>query len=476
MVNKPLAVIVLGTMLAALLALTPTIRASANGLDPVDDFVTDYAALNGLPGAAVAVVKDGEIVHETATGEGITPDKPMMLGSIGKMFTAFAVLQLVDDGRIDLDDPVVNHLPNFTMDDPRADRISVRQLLSHTSGIPNPTIVPEAQTAAQRTTQLGALSLSTDPGTTYSYSNLGYQLAAHLVEEVSGQEYVDYLTEHIFEPAGMDDTWGVLTTGDEPGQRDGHVTAYGTAIPMQEMEALIAGNGSVISTAHDTGLWLGMLQRDGVAEDGTRLLSEELITEAQQPQPSSPHYGLGWEHTQTSDPARVCHSGTMTRYSARVDLVPSSGYGVAVLANSFTTIQDHPFEISTGVIDITEGDTPENGAPVPTIVDDVLGLITLGTLALGVRGVMRSGRWVERRRGRALWRFVLRQLPHAIAPALAVIVFAVVPTLQGNAATPVDVFGMWPAPMVLLLATGLTGAGLIVSRTIHRVRGSRPAD
>lgn len=473
--TRPLIPVVLATALAALLAVAPATRATAEGPAPIDDFIADYAATNGLPGVAVAVVKDGEVIHEAATGEGITPDTPMMLGSISKTFTAFAVLQLVDDGRIDLDDPVVDHLPDFTMDDPRADRISVRQLLSHTSGIPNPIIVPEARTAAQRVDQLGSMSLSSDPGTTYLYSNLGYQLAAQLVAEVSGQEYVDHLTEHIFEPLGMDDTWAVVTTGDEPGQRDGHVTAYGTAIPMQEMEALMAGNGSVISTAHDAGLWLGMLQRGGVAEDGTRLLSEELITEAQQPQPSSPHYGLGWEHTQTSDPARVGHSGTMTRYSARVDLVPSSGYGVVVLTNSFTTMWDHPFSISTGIIDITEGNDPGIGAPVPTIVDLVLAVITFGILALGVRGVVRAGRWVARRRARATWRFVLRQLPHAIAPALAVFVFAVVPTLQGNAATPVDVFGMWPAVMVLLLAAGLTGAAVIAARSVHRFSRGRPA-
>src|SRR5699024_1786896 len=175
---------------AALRLLAPATRASAEGAAPIADFLTDYAAPSGLPGVAAAVVKDGETIHEAATGDGITSDTPMMLGSISKTFTAFAVLQLVDDGRIDLDDPVVDHLPDFTMDDPRADRISVRQLLSHTSGIPNPIIVPEARTAAQRVDQLGSMSLSSDPGTTYLYSNLGYQLAAHLVAEVSGQDYV----------------------------------------------------------------------------------------------------------------------------------------------------------------------------------------------------------------------------------------------------------------------------------------------
>jgi len=121
--TRPLAPVILATALAALLALAPATRATAEGPAPIDDFLTDYAATNGLPGVAAAVVKDGETIHEAATGDGITSDTPMMLGSISKTFTAFAVLQLVDDGRIDLDDPVVDHLPDFTMDDPRADRI-----------------------------------------------------------------------------------------------------------------------------------------------------------------------------------------------------------------------------------------------------------------------------------------------------------------------------------------------------------------
>src|SRR5699024_4048445 len=108
-------VVVLGTVLAALLAVTPATRAAADGLDTVDDYLADYAATNGLPGIAVAVVKDGEIVHEAATGDGIGTDTPMMLGSVSKMFTAVAVLQLVDDGKVDLDEPVVTYLPDFAI-------------------------------------------------------------------------------------------------------------------------------------------------------------------------------------------------------------------------------------------------------------------------------------------------------------------------------------------------------------------------
>jgi CubicO group peptidase (beta-lactamase class C family) len=287
---------------------------------------------------------------------------------------------------------------------------------------------------------------------------------------VSGQPFPGYLADHIFTPLGMTDTRVVVvTTGEVVGADAGHVTAYGGAIGMPEMTQLNGGSGGVISTAHDMTRWLAMQQNGGVAPDGTRLLSEELIKEAQSPQPASPNGGLGWRHTQTADPARVGHDGSETRYSSRLDLVPSSGYGVVVLLNSYTPTLKHPFSISTGIIDITEGDEPELGAPVPTIIDAILGLITVGVLALAARGLLRVERWVERRKRWPGWRFALRLLPQLIMPAAAVFVFVVLPLLQNNTATPLDAFGLWPAAMILLLAGAVAGLTLTVVRIWRRV-------
>ena len=104
-------------------------------------FVDDYLRRNGLPGATVAVVKDGEVVLETGLGHDsdgrpLDEHSRLRLGSVSKSFTAFAVLQLVDEGSVDLDEPVATYLPDLDMSDERASRITVRQLLSHRRGSP----------------------------------------------------------------------------------------------------------------------------------------------------------------------------------------------------------------------------------------------------------------------------------------------------------------------------------------------------
>jgi CubicO group peptidase (beta-lactamase class C family) len=442
--------------------------------DALDTWVQSYADRHGLPGIAVAVVKDGALVDTAATGGGETPltDRtPLAIGSVSKMFTAFAVLQLVDAGQIGLDDPVQRHWPEFDVDDPRADRITVRQLLSHTAGLPSPTLVPPAHSVEESAARLSDMRLRSDPGSSYAYSNPGYWAAARLVEVVSGEPFADYLDRHLFTPAGMDDTRNAETrASDEPGMDEGHVTAYGTAIPLPEMTGFNAGSGGIVSTAHDMGRWLALQQRGGVAEDGTRLLSEELITEAQTAQRNAGTYGLGWQHTSTADPARIGHDGSLTRYSSRVDLVPSSGYGVVALLDSYTPTYQHPFTISTGVIELSEGHSPAPGAPVATIIDAVLGVLTLGILALQIRGLRRAPDWARRRRDHPAWRFGLRSLPQMIAPLLTVTIFLVLPLIEDNSATSLDAFGLWPAAMILLVVTGASGFVLTLARVWNRIR------
>ena len=419
----------------------------------------------------MAVIKNGEPVYATGAGQEadgiIAADRPMAIGSVSKMITAFAVLQLVDAGRIDLDQPVRRQLPEFTVDDPRGALITVRQLLSHRSGLPNPTVIAPAASPQERVGQLRDVHLDSDPGSTFVYSNLNYHLAARLVEVSSGQDFSTYLHDHVFAPLGMDNTRAVDVTDDQPGTTDGHVTAYGGVVPLPELVGMNAGAGGVISTADDLARWLAMQQRGGVAADGARLLSADLVREAQTPVADS-SYGMGWQATRTSVPARIGHDGSLTRYSARAELVPSSGYGVVVLLNSYTPITKHPFEISAGIVDLTEGKAPDAGAPVATIVDGILGLMTIMVIGLGVRGVIRSKIWVARRGRRPGWLFGIRLLPQLVMPVVAIGVFVVLPRLAGQSASAVDAFGLWPAAMVLLLVSAVVGLTLTGVRAARR--------
>ena len=466
----------LATIASLLLGATPaaaevTAEVTAEEYDDAraQSFVEDYLARHGLPGAAYVVVKDGEPVTEGAAG-GVGVDTAMSVGSLAKGFTAFAVLQLVDAGQVDLDAPVTAYLEDFSVGGADADDITVRRLLSHTSGLPNPLLLRSTGTLEGDVADIAGLEVDAEPGTTYAYSNLNYRTLARLVEVVSGEGFDAYLAGHVFEPLGMADTRSVISVSDTDGLDDGHVTAYGVALGLPELAGDIGGAGGVISTAHDMGRWLAMQQLGGVTPDGERLLSEELVEESHTVQPEAETYGLGWQRTTTADPARIGHDGSLTRYSSRMDLVPSSGYGVAVLLDSYTPTLQHPFSISTGLIEISEGRSPELGAPVATLIDLALGAITLVVALLGVRGVLRSRRWVERRRSLPGWRFALRQLPQLVLPALAGVLFVGLTAGADNPATPLDAYGLWPAGTTVVLVGGIVGLVLVATRTTRWLR------
>lgn len=474
---------VVGVLCLALSAVSWAVPARASSdtvpeLDgPAASYVSDYVDRHGLPGAAYAVLKDGDTVTLGGAG-GVSADTPMAVASVSKPITAFSVLQLVDRGLVELDSPVTDYLPSFSVRGADPDGITVRMLLDHTSGLPNPLIVPSAGALAADVEHIAEVSAASAPGTSYLYSNLNYRTLAYLVEIVSGQPFDTYLHDQVFEPLGMRDTLSVISAADSAVFDRGHVTAYGTSIRIPEMAGDLVGSGGVVSTARDMSRWLAMQQRGGTTAEGDRLLSAELVEESHTVQPNAGKYGLGWQHTSTAEPSRVGHDGALTRSGARIDLVPSSGYGTVVLLDSYTPTFQHPFEISTGLIELTEGRVPAPGAPVATIIDLSLAGLTLLVVALGARGVRRSGRWSARRANLPVWRFVLRQLPQAVMPVGAGVLFLGLTAGPGNPATPVDAFGLWPAATTLVLVAGVVGLVLIAVRSARwvpvRHRGPKP--
>lgn len=197
----------------------PSQAASMLDTEQIDDYIANYLERNGLPVAAIVVVKDGELVYENGYGhdsdwEPLTAKSKMRLASGSKPFTAFAVLQLVDEGKVELDEPAVNYIPELTLNDTRWNQVTVRQLLSHTSGLPNPIIVGPADTLKHGVSRFHDWNLQSEPGEKYAYSNANYWILAYLVEQVSGMTFADYLKQKVFSPLGMEDSLSAVNSGD----------------------------------------------------------------------------------------------------------------------------------------------------------------------------------------------------------------------------------------------------------------------
>ena len=456
--------------------------AAADGHPPVDlaaldRLVSDGLEASSIPGAAIAITRGTEVLHVRGYGHdgndvAVTEETRFRIASLSKSFTSMAVLQLVDAGRLSLDDPVVGHLPEFRLADPRGADITVRQLLDQTSGLADREVPdlsrPQPSTLAEATTSLRSAHLVAAPGTQFNYHNPNYHVAARLVELVSGQPFDSYLREHVFRPAGM---FASLTTdtGDEPvpDLADGHVTAYGHPVPAHAPDTFEGGAGGVVSTAADVAQWLVVQTNGGRTADGTRLVSARGMAERHTPSALS-GYGLGWDiDGPPGAPTRLEHSGNLLTFSAYQAVLPQSGYGVALLFNSGSPFLREQTAIFRNVLKLVEGTdrTPSRPRVTTAALDAVLGCLTAIVLALGALGGLTSGRWARRYAGTRLY-IVLGLAPSVVVLGLV----AAFPDIAGRLAGGRDVSWVaaaysWPALVVLIAAALIAAATTLIARS-----------
>lgn len=191
---------------------------------------------SGTPGLAVGVWKNGKVVYARGFGvlaEGgrqrITPATVFHVASISKTFVAIGVLQLMEQGKVKLDDPVTTYVPYFQLKDPGYRAITIRQLLSHTAGMPDVTdygwYKPEYDDKALERYIRGLKdsTLIARPGEKWQYSNIGFELLADLIANVSGEPFEVYVQRHILTPAGMRHSTFLMTDVDSANFATGHI-------------------------------------------------------------------------------------------------------------------------------------------------------------------------------------------------------------------------------------------------------------
>jgi CubicO group peptidase (beta-lactamase class C family) len=324
-------------------------------VERIEAHVAEGLAANRVPGAALAVVVDGE-VHVRGfgvTGRGgdeVTPETRFIIGSVTKSMTALAVLQLVEDGVLRLDDPLAHHLEWFAVR-PAAwtDRVTIRTLLEQTSGLPALAGAPATTwlrdlPIAETARQVVGTELTREPGTGWEYTNANYILLGALIEEVTDRSYADHLEQRLFAPLGMTRTTADLADAAEFGLPQGHRYVLGRPVAHTTVRAGLVPSGLVVSTAHDLGRYLQALL-DGGELDGQRVLSEASVATlftpavdatigpwAQQPRAA---YGMGWfVGAGPFGPTEVVfHPGATPDFGATAALVPSAGRALALLVN-----------------------------------------------------------------------------------------------------------------------------------------------
>lgn len=299
-----------------------------------------------LPSLAAAVVRDGELVWETAVGaadakEGrdATPDTQYRVGSITKTFTAAAIMQLRDAGKLDLEDTLDRHVAGA------AHRPTLRRLLSHTSGLQRETQDEAWLSLRFASTQelvetLGEAEQVLPPGARFHYSNLAFALLGIVVEAASGVSYADYVRQRLLEPLGLHR----LTFDPEPPAAVGYL--------VEEYK-----DGVVAEADVQTGAWLSAGQLWGTVRDLCRwaafladpdetILSRATLEEMRTVQTIDDHahwtggYGLGLGLRRDGERILTGHGGSMPGFIAAVYVSPRDKVGAAVLTNSSTASVD----------------------------------------------------------------------------------------------------------------------------------------
>jgi len=302
------------------------------------------------PGATVIVTKDGVPVFRKGFGladpdKGVPlqPEMQLRIGSITKQFTAVAILMLAEQGKLSLQDDITRFLPGYPVKDKR---ITIEQLLQHTSGIPNYTgmmtywlTAGSDKSVQQMIDYFKGESLDFEPGERWAYSNSGYFLLGAIIEKASGASYADFVAQNIFEPLGMQDT---AYEGHErsakrrvTGYREGFLSGYRPAEAISMTQPFAAG--ALVSTVDDLASWEAAIAAG-------KLLKEEswkrAFTACALPNGVRCTYGYGWRIATLRGHRMASHGGDIPGFNSEMVRLPDDKVFVAVLGNSNRNMLD----------------------------------------------------------------------------------------------------------------------------------------
>jgi D-alanyl-D-alanine carboxypeptidase len=312
----------------------------------IDTVVTQVLSSTKVPSASIAIVKDGRIAYLQAYGLArlsppmeATPQMQYPVGSISKQFTAAAVLMMAQEGKLTLDDPVSKYLPNLT----RAKEVSIRMLLSHTSGyqdywpedyVMTSMMVP---TTAQRILDVwGKRPLDFDPGTQWQYSNTNFVIAGRIVEQVSGTPIIDLLKKRIFLPLGMDnvyDTDASKLPATDPTGYERHALGPQRPSPLEGTGWMFAA-GELAMPAHDLALWdISLMNRSLLDSASYAQMFKPVLLKGG----ADSGYGLGVFLGKRDGHTYIQHGGEVSGFVSDNLVYPDDRAAIVVLTNEMAT-------------------------------------------------------------------------------------------------------------------------------------------
>ena len=349
----------LGLLASFFLLLIPALGRAQSSLPKelkgLDEFVEMRMKEWNVPGIAIAVVRDSQVVLTKGYGWANVEEKQRVdagtlfaIGSSSKAFTATGVMQLVDEGKVDLDEPVITYVPNLRLyNDELTNNLTVRDLLCHRSGLPRHDVAwyGSGSTREELIAKMAYLEPNAQLRETWQYQNFMFMAAGYLIEQVTGQSWEAYTQKHLFDPLQMSNSNFSVIDLQKTANRAWPYQEEEGEVKVMEYRNIdaIGPAGSINSNATEMANWL-ILQLNEGRFQGKQVISGTSLHETHKPQMVMPgdmttdeifysSYGLGWMITSYRGHLRVEHGGNIDGFSASVCVMPRDGIGIVVLTN-----------------------------------------------------------------------------------------------------------------------------------------------
>jgi CubicO group peptidase (beta-lactamase class C family) len=340
------------------IAIWPASLASATDQpDAVDHYIRAEMAKERVPGLALLVSRGGQVIRAQGYGmanvELVVPVKPETIfqsGSVGKQFTATAVMMLVEEGKIGLEDPLTKYFP----DAPGAwKQVTIRELLSHTAGFtdyPKTFDMRKDYTETELLKIVADIPLAYTPGASWSYSNLGYLTLGIVIHKVTGKFYGDFLQERIFRPLGMTTTRIISEADIIPNRSAGYRLVKGELKNQEWVSPTLntTADGSLYFSILDLAKWDAALYTEKLLQRSS-LEQMWTVSKLKNGQPNSGHYGFGWFIETKNGHHVVEHEGEWQGFTTQISRYVDDKLTVIILTNLAETrpgtLADHVAEM-----------------------------------------------------------------------------------------------------------------------------------
>lgn len=383
----------------------------------LDVYIRNEFEKTHIPDMSVEIVDADEVLFTGNYGNEVSADAPFILGSISKSFTALAIMQLAEQGKIDTDEAISSYLSNV---EPSC-KTTVRQLLNHTSGVHTNMTLENFKTS--------------DKVEDYEYANVNYDLLGLIVENVSGLSFDEYIKQNIFEPLGMDNSYVSIDEAKAGGLIDGYRNYFGIMhkeefdYPQNMTSGWMTLSAAyLISTANDMGkylqFYLGGNEHVLASESMNRMFHDTVkVIENYE-------YGFGWGISRTHGVTMYLHGGNVENYTTYMVLLPDLGKGIIVLTNAcdFFGANDMVVNLAENIgckLSGVETADIDSGAYMET--HSILNVVMLVIAVLSILPVVFLKKWFLSKKV-SFWRIIKLFLIHAALPTL----FLLVPAMLGS--------------------------------------------